>query len=156
MGRRGADMQAMGTLFGSGPGPGPSPQPVSTRSAVVGKPLSGWNILVVEDDFCVAWESLEILEEAGGKVEGPTSSAEGAVHLLRHRRPDAALIDINLGNGLNFDLADLLQSEGIPFAFATGYSAKSIPERFAGVPLIEKPFEPGAVLAALVGLKYPA
>ena len=61
------------------------------------------------------------------------------------RRPgghfDAAILDINLGDGMAYPVADILAARGIPFVFVTGYEANTVDERFSDVPVLQKPIE---------------
>ena len=66
-------------------------------------------------------------------------------------RIDAALIDINLGQGLSFDFARQLREKGIPFVFLTGYDAAILPEDLADAACISKPADRARVLALLAG-----
>jgi uncharacterized lipoprotein YbaY len=43
------------------------------------------------------------------------------------QRSDVVLVDISLGPGPSFKLAETLKDNGIPFAFATGYDQDVIP-----------------------------
>jgi DNA-binding LytR/AlgR family response regulator len=54
---------------------------------------------------------------------------------------DAALLDINLGDGLIYQVADILAARHVPFAFVTGYDADSVDSRFRDVPILQKPVE---------------
>ena len=38
-----------------------------------------------------------------------------------------------------YPLADLLAAQNVPFVFVTGYSADVVAERFAQIPIIQKP-----------------
>lgn len=117
--------------------------------------LRGRCILIVEDDYYLATDATRALESAGAEVAGPFPTEGAAGAALEVRRPDAALIDINLGGKVSFGLAGRLLEAGIPFAFVTGYDAGIIPERFGGVGRIEKPLAPWQVVLAasrLLGL----
>jgi hypothetical protein len=48
-------------------------------------------------------------------------------------------------------VADALAARGIPFVFTTGYDARSVPDRFAGVKRCEKPTTPEEISRALFG-----
>jgi DNA-binding response OmpR family regulator len=113
-------------------------------------PLKGCTILLVEDDYLQARAATAALERAGARVIGPAGSAANAFALIAADKPDAAVLDINLGTGPSFEIADRLQSEGIPFLFLTGYDEVSIPDRFEDVPRGEKPLREGR-LVELVG-----
>jgi DNA-binding response OmpR family regulator len=112
--------------------------------------LKGYTILLVEDDYLQAREASAILERAGARVIGPVGHVENAFDLIAAEKPTAAVLDINLGTGPSFEIADRLQAEGIPFLFLTGYDQASIPDRFDGAPRGEKPLRE-ARLVELVG-----
>lgn len=112
--------------------------------------LDGCRIVVVEDEYLIANDIANALEEAGATVLGPVPSAEAAASLIADEpRIDGALLDINLGGSMVFDIADTLVSRAIPFAFVTGYDRWAIPERFADAPRLEKPVKPKQVAQAL-------
>ena len=117
-------------------------------------PISGRRVLVVEDEYFIAEDVAAALRRAGAVVIGPVASeaAATAALLASAAEVDCAVLDINLQGSLVFSLADTLAEQGIPFLFATGYSQESVPERFSGVPRLEKPFDLGALLQALPSL----
>lgn len=102
---------------------------------------SPYKVLVVEDVFLVANELEYTLGEEGFDVS-TAGSVEAAFGVLEQKGcPDAALLDINLGDENVFPIAERLQDEGVPFVFATGYDDRSIlPERFQEVRALEKPY----------------
>ncbi len=56
-------------------------------------------VLVVEDEALVAFAIEWALKVAGHRVLGPTDNVEQAIKLCDDRRPDVALIDLNLRDG---------------------------------------------------------
>jgi CheY-like chemotaxis protein len=52
---------------------------------------------------------------------------------------DAALLDINLRDGLVYPLVDHLVADGVPVIFATAYSEGAIPPRYRSLRRSEKP-----------------
>lgn len=65
-----------------------------------------WVILVVEDDPMTRVLLAEMLESAGF-VALMAATASQAQRLFAARDPDAAILDVDLGHGLNgFDLAE--------------------------------------------------
>jgi hypothetical protein len=56
---------------------------------------------------------------------------------------------MNLRGEMSFPVADFLTQAQVPFLIATGYNSASLPERFSGVPRVEKPFDVGQVMAAI-------
>jgi CheY-like chemotaxis protein len=114
--------------------------------------LTGKTILVVEDEFYIARDMAAALTSAGAKVAGPCASEETTWAELLSRRPDAAVLDLNLGHGPSFKLAEYLRNRDIPFVFVTGYNKSVQPEGFTEVPWLRKPVNHRQVIAALARL----
>jgi PAS domain S-box-containing protein len=114
--------------------------------------LTGRRVLVVEDDYYLATDAARALRGAGADVMGPCGTEEDARAELEEQRPDAAVVDINLGPGSSFKLAQALKDRGIPFVFATGYDAGVIPEEFEGVDRLEKPLQLRRIVDAVAKL----
>jgi DNA-binding NarL/FixJ family response regulator len=72
-------------------------------------------------------------------VVGPFADAAGAAEALAADSPDCALVDLNLGQGMCFDVPRELARRAIPFAFVTGYDRTAIPDEFAATARVEKP-----------------
>jgi len=107
-----------------------------------GKPdLGGRRVLVVEDEYYIASDTARALQGAGAEILGPCASEDAARTQLEGQRPDAALVDINLGRGPSFKLAEILLERQIPFVFVTGYDQEVIPQKFAGVERLQKPVQ---------------
>jgi PAS domain S-box-containing protein len=98
-------------------------------------------VLLVEDEALVAMMIQDTLAEFGFQVVGPVSTASGALSAARESHFDAAVLDINLGDGLVYTVAEILEKRGVPFVFVTGYDADSVDSRFSGVPVLQKPIE---------------
>jgi CheY-like chemotaxis protein len=111
--------------------------------------LTGKHILVVEDEYVIACDLVDRLERLGADIDGPAPSVSDAMALISRSAPDAAVLDVNLGGELVFDVADRLLNLKIPFVFATGYDAAALNPRYAGVPRFEKPVNAAAVAAKL-------
>jgi CheY-like chemotaxis protein len=95
-------------------------------------------VLVVEDCFIQAQTLKAALEEAGYGVRccGAEPQALGE---LDRARPDLALVDINLGEGRSFVVADALERLGVPFLFVSGYEQESLPPRWRRADYVCKP-----------------
>ncbi|MBE1529450.1 CheY-like chemotaxis protein [Sphingopyxis sp. OAS728] len=105
---------------------------------------------MVEDEYLLADDISRALADAGAQVLGPVASAQDAEAIIgSEERIDAAVLDVNLRDGAVFPAADALAAREIPFAFATGYEEWSLPERFQGRPLVEKPFKASQILDLL-------
>lgn len=112
--------------------------------------LKGRRLLLVEDEFLIASDLARLLRQQGAVVLGPAATVRSALDLLAtDASPDGAVLDVNLRGELAFPVADELWARGVPFIFTTGYSNDMIPDRFAGVPCCEKPFEGPEVVRAL-------
>ena len=109
----------------------------------------GKHILIVEDDYLIAEQTRRELEKLGASIAGPVPSVEQAMALIDERPIDAAILDINLDGETVYPLADVLSERQIPFVFATGYDASSMPEKYKGFILCEKPTELAVIAVAL-------
>ncbi len=114
--------------------------------------LRGRRILLVEDEYLQAMDAKRWLEEAGAEVVGPTGYAEDVPALLNSGVVDAAVVDINLGQGMSYSVAEILLTNGVPFLFLTGYDDGSIPGEMAGVPRLSKPADERKVVEVVRGL----
>lgn len=118
----------------------------------ISKTLAGRHILLVEDDFFIADDFAATFEGAGATVVGPAATLPQALDLIaRTERIDGAVLDINLQGEMAYALADALRARGVPVIFASGYDRGTIPERYADVPLCEKPVDPTQCAKAMFG-----
>lgn len=140
------------SCYGSGAGPVMFPK----RSAMADN-LSGYCILIVEDNFFVADEMRIILEGQGAAVIGPAPTAARALVLLEQdSQPDAALLDINLRDSASYPVADALRARGVPFMFLSAYEPWDVPELYRDVAFCGKPARPEDVTKALLTIIAPA
>ena len=118
-------------------------------------PMSGMTVLVVEDDFIVAYDMQMMLEEQGARVLGPATSLAEAQQLLSRERPTAAVLDVNLNGEYVFPLAEELRTQKVPFVFATAYADEDrlFPEAARIAPRLAKPVLPNVLIAQLLRLK---
>jgi PAS domain S-box-containing protein len=98
-------------------------------------------VLLVEDEALVAMMIQECLTEYGHSVVGPIGRAAEALAAAKQGEFDAAILDINLSDGMAYPVAEILSQRGVPFAFVTGYEADTVDERFSNVPILQKPIE---------------
>ena len=111
--------------------------------------MQGKRILVVEDNFLLS-EVLCVEISASEMVPvGPASRLDEALKLANEARIDAALIDVDLGDGIvSFPVCDVLTRRSVPFLFVTG-TRDRIPAKFSAAAVVEKPFNPADLMAAL-------
>jgi two-component system, response regulator PdtaR len=112
-------------------------------------------VLVVEDEAIIACCCAAILEEAGFAVLGPAHTSGEALELSRGKRPDVALVDIDLESpGAGIGVAEQLFSQyGTAIVFTTGRLDQATSHRDVAVALLSKPYDP-AELPGIV--KYAA
>lgn len=108
--------------------------PATTSSA---KP----RVLIVEDEYFIADDLAQAMEQHGVEVLGPVGDVAEALAIIARERIDRAVLDINLHGEMVFEVARELRARGIPFVFATGYAANVVPHGLADVPRWEKPFD---------------
>ncbi|HYC02610.1 MAG TPA: PAS domain-containing protein [Azospirillaceae bacterium] len=113
--------------------------------------LAGARVLAVEDDALVALVLEGELEAMGCEVVG-ARTLEDALRLARMEILDYAVLDLNLRGESALPVAELLESRGVPFLFATGYGAVDPGGRWAGRPLMRKPYSPADLAASLGAL----
>lgn len=106
----------------------------------MGQLLKGQRILVVEDNFVMALDLSQMVEELGGVVVGPAGRLEEGEALARSNKIDGAILDVNLDGTNTFNLADGLLAGDVPVIFATGYDITTLPGRFAHTAKLSKPF----------------
>jgi len=109
-------------------------------------------VLVVEDMSLVAMELESVLTDAGYVVLGPVASVVGGLALLANSRPDAAVLDVNLGSEKVTPIALALKRENIPFVLASAtrpIDLTDLPVVLSGALNIGKPTDSKALLAAV-------
>ena len=99
----------------------------------------------------IAQDVAREIEHAGGSVVGPVPSVDKAVRLVEKAGFDAAVLDVNLGQENSFPIARLLQAQGIPFLFSTGYNSADIPAEWRHVTATMKPLKIADVTRLLGG-----
>ncbi len=107
-------------------------------------------LLVVEDEALVALDATEALEAAGHEV-GSAGTYEEGYEIAEARRPDLALIDVNLcGREDGPRLADALWSEfGVRCLFVTAQPEQAREHKEAGVGVLTKPYLPHDLVASV-------
>lgn len=119
-------------------------------------PLEGRRILVVEDQSLIAMELEDSLSRAGAIVVGPVGRLERGLAEAEKQSLDAALLDVDLNGVRCWPIAEVLAARAIPFAFTTGFASSIVmPDRFAGYPVLTKPYREEDVLAVLREMLAP-
>lgn len=116
-------------------------------------------VLIVEDEVLIGLVLEDILEMQNFTVAANAESvaaANEAVDSLGGDGFDVAILDVHLGSESVYPLADRIAALGKPIVFATGSHPDSLPERFGGASVLEKPYAFAAVEAVLKPLKAAA
>ena len=114
-------------------------------SALIGK-----RVLILEDEYLLAMEAAETLEELGAVVVGPAHRVEAAKVLVLGGNIDVALLDMNINGEPSSPIAELLSACGVPYVYATGYGAAAdVPK---GVMIVDKPYTREEIETALTSV----
>jgi DNA-binding response OmpR family regulator len=113
--------------------------------------LSTYRVLVVEDEPAVAATIADLLTEADGIVIGPATSLVAAQKLLSEGVPfDAALLDLNLGDGNVTPVLEALAARGVPAVVYTGGEVpESVRKRHPNLIALTKPVPPARLVVEL-------
>jgi DNA-binding NarL/FixJ family response regulator len=96
-------------------------------------------VLIVDDSPPFLDEARAFLEREGMSVVGVAANSAEALRLARELRPDAILVDVDLGDESGFDLAESLASEemGKPdVIFISTHSEASLAELVEASPAV--------------------
>ena len=108
--------------------------------------LAGAKVLVAEDEAVIAVEIELSLQEQGCVVLGPTATVADTLASLSRDRPDVALLDMQLLDGLATPIATTLAAAGVPFALMLADRLDALEDvSLAGVPRVMKPWSAGAI-----------
>ena len=108
-------------------------------------------VLVLEDEPVIADVIVQYLASADFLPLGPFDQRAAAYALLDAITPDVAILDTGLRGGHCFSVADILRARSVPCIFTSGNDEAALPSRFAGLPLLRKPYDYRDLLAAVTG-----
>ena len=113
-------------------------------------------IMIVEDEAVIGLVLADALKDEGHQIIGPFSSQHEALGSLDCSRPDVAILDLTLQDGLCSGLARELRSRDLPFLVYSGHDRKRMStDDLNDVPWIEKPGRLDEITAALDTLARP-
>ena len=107
--------------------------------------------MIVEDQAILAMELEMVLADAGYEVVGCAMDRAGAFAIAERERPDLALVDINLLDGLTGpEIAKRLVAEYASAVVFLTANPEQIPEGFAGaLGAVSKPFDEPTICAVV-------
>jgi CheY-like chemotaxis protein len=119
--------------------------------------LTGRRFLIIEDEIFQAGHIAQMLVELGGAVERIAVTHEQARQAAHNTTADCALLDINLGGTLSYQIAEILQFRGIPFIVCTAYADEAVDVLAAvrDAPRLAKPLEIMGLKDAVLDLLEP-
>jgi CheY-like chemotaxis protein len=103
--------------------------------------------LLVEDNAFVSDAYQIVLEGGGFRVCQVAASEPDAIDAILTRRPDVALVDIDIDGGDSLGVATALIAKDVPVAFVTGHPRSVLPAPFSTLPYLQKPVSRAALLA---------
>lgn len=104
-------------------------------------------ILVAEDEFITGFDLTDTFEEAGYEVEGPHAGISSAMLACQKVRPDLALLDIELCDGLSLELAQKLIDDDVPVILhSDAADTGTLAARFPRATTLAKPSPPATLL----------
>lgn len=107
-------------------------------------------VLVVEDEYIIALDLSETVQDLGFELEGPFAEKAAALEAIAQKMPDAAILDVLIADGDVFPLADKLAAAGVPLIFHSGhYPPAAMEERYPGAIACSKPCPPSELLTVL-------
>ena len=119
------------------------------------QPARARRILIVEDEFLLAFHLEDLLAALGHHVIGTASRIAEAVAFAQDRDFDFAILDINLAGGQSFPVADILRQRNIPFVFASGYGSAGLLGEYRQVSILRKPYELEDIKRAIAAAVSP-
>lgn len=108
-------------------------------------------ILLLEDEPIIALDIEESLLQAGFGHLTVLRTCSAALEYLLESRPDAAIVDVNLEDGICSTVVDRLNEAGIPFLVHSGfeYSPAEHSDGFRRGQWLSKPTNPDVIVVAL-------
>jgi signal transduction histidine kinase/ActR/RegA family two-component response regulator len=121
------------------------------EEAAVGTEAATATILVCDDDDAVRGFVAGVLEDAGFAVEA-VADGVGAVKAVRNGAADLLVVDFAMHGMNGADVAATVRAfrPDLPVLMITGYAdTETVASLAPGIPMLRKPFEAGALLAAV-------
>lgn len=112
------------------------------------------SVLVVEDELFIGLELKACLEDAGFLVLAPVGSVRDALNLIAKRRPDAAVLDVNLGREKVTPVAERLNLLDVPFVIASAGDPEELAQyaELANARNIGKPTDLKVLVSSILAL----
>jgi CheY-like chemotaxis protein len=99
----------------------------------------------VEDEALVRLMLVEMLTELGHDIVAEASNLEAAIAAATAADYDLAVLDLNLGNGITYNVVEAVLGRGKAVVLSTGYGGTGIGSRYEGCIVLQKPFTREAI-----------
>lgn len=117
----------------------------------------GVRILVADNQFIAGFDLCNTFTEAGYEVEGPHAGIAAAMLACQKKKPDIAILDIELIDGLSYELARKLIDDNVRVILhCENLRAGEIAARFPDAATVPKPCPPADLLRAVNRVLMPA
>ena len=104
-------------------------------------------ILVAEDELIIGYDLCDTVAEAGYVVEGPFDDLSSAMLAYQKNKPDIAILDVQLGDGIVYPLAEQMMAENVEVIFHSGaLTPQEVSSRFPRALALSKPCPPAEVI----------
>ena len=107
-------------------------------------------VLVAEDELIIGHDLCDTVQEAGYVVEGPFHEIASAALSFQKCKPDLAILDVQLGDGVVYPLAEKMMAENVPVIFHSGQlTPDEVHRTFPSARALAKPCPPAEVLQTM-------
>lgn len=104
-------------------------------------------VLVAEDEMIIGYDLCDTVSEAGYLVEGPFEDLSSTMLAYQKNKPDIAILDVQLGDGVVYPLAEQMMAEDVHVIFHSGQlTPEEVASRFPGAQALVKPCPPAEVI----------
>jgi hypothetical protein len=104
------------------------------------KPLIGRRVVVVEGDYLIAMETIQVLADAGAEIAGSLAQLRQAnVFLASGEMIDTAVLNIYRCEGISSGgIALSIRARGVPILFQTGYTEHRVPKNLSDAAIADR------------------
>lgn len=104
-------------------------------------------VFVAEDEFIVGLDLCQTVAEAGYQVQGPFDDLSSAMLAYQKEKPDVAILDVQLGDGIVYALAEQMMAENVPVIFHSGQrTTEEMSARYPQAQSLSKPCPPSEII----------
>lgn len=101
-------------------------------------------VMLVEDEMIIAFDIANQMETLGFTVDGPYPSNAKALAALDERRPQVAILDVQLTDGDVYPVAARLRELEVPIVFHSGHAdPQMLRQNYPGAQVCTKPCSSG-------------